>query len=108
MISVILRLKPKPEKRQEILTILHSIEGPLNVRQNCLACKLYEAQEEEDNILYLEQWSSQEALYDHIKSDLYLKILMAMELAIEKPNIYISENARNQGMELIQKLRGFE
>jgi len=108
MVSFILRLKPNPESRQDLLAILNSMRGPLNVRQNCLACELYETQEDDNNILYLEQWSSKEALYDHIRSDLYLKILMVMEMVVEEPNIYISEIASTQGMELIQKLRGCE
>jgi quinol monooxygenase YgiN len=101
-----LRLKPKPEKRQEILAILHSLEEPLNFRQNCLVSELYEHQDEVHSILYLEQWNSQEAMYEHIKSDLYLRILLVMEMAIEEPEIFISEVNPRQGMELIQRLRG--
>lgn len=108
MALVILKLKPKPECRQDILDILQSLKGPLNVRQNCLTCDFYENQESDENILYLEQWTSKEALYDHISSDLYRRILMVMEMAMEEPKLYISEADSVQGIELIKKLRGCE
>jgi quinol monooxygenase YgiN len=106
MSSVILRIKPRLEKRQDILTILHSLEGPLTARQNCLACELHEVEEDNGSILYVEQWNSREAMYAHIKSDLFLKILLVMEMAIEEPKISIGETDGEQGMQLIHKLRG--
>lgn len=65
----------KEAERQHIteaLEILCSLRRRLEVRRDCLACKIYEARESEGEILYLEQWRSSEALNRHIQSPLYI------------------------------------
>jgi quinol monooxygenase YgiN len=106
MIIALLKMNPEQGKRQEVVAIFRSLGGPLRVRQDCLACEVYEALEGE--ILYLEQWRSAEALHRHIQSALYMRILTAMELAAEAPEIHFHEVAGSKGMELIEALRGCE
>lgn len=103
-----LKINPLPAERQEALDILRSLRGPLQVRQDCLSCEIYEAYESEGEILYVEQWRSPEALQRHIQSALYMRILTAMELAAKAPEIWFHEVAESKGMELIEALRSCE
>lgn len=111
MLIVLLKIIPQPGKRQDVLDILRSLRLPLQVRQDCLACEVYEVHEGDEGkeeILYLEQWRSPEPLHRHIQSSLYMRILMAMELSAEAPEIAFHEVADSKGMELIEALRSYE
>ncbi len=54
----------------------------------------------------IEEWESREALDRHVRSDHYRKILAAMDLASEPPDIRFCCVALIAGMERIEELRG--
>ena len=57
-------------------------------------------------MLYVEQWESEEDLQRHIRSDLYRRILEAMELSCRSPEVSFHSVSATAGMELIEALRG--
>jgi quinol monooxygenase YgiN len=108
MISV-LKIKAVTEKRQAILEILRTIEHRTRRKLGCMECGVYERQGDgADAILYLEEWSSKEDLYRHIKSDSYILVLTVMEFASQKPEIYFLEIPETDRLELIKALRSKE
>ena len=73
------------------------------LKHGSVCSRVYKSYGDDDSILYIEQWKTKEALYRHIQSDLYRRILTVMELAKEAPDISFSEF--EEGLELIQALR---
>jgi quinol monooxygenase YgiN len=105
MILLLLKIRPQPKKRMVLLEILKSVQAQTRVLTGCMACSIYEEDGDEDGILYLEQWRSSEALYRQIQSNQYLRVLEAMELGREPPEISFYEVSGQKGLELIQELR---
>ena len=68
-------------------------------------CAVYTDQGEAQTILYLEQWQSRESLDRHIRSELYFRVLSAMELAREPPEICFHEVSDTRGLEYVESLR---
>jgi len=111
MIISLLKLKPIPEKRQAILEILRFVKENVQLKRGCLESGIYQACEEFTMILYLETWQSKEEMDRHIQSDLYLRLLNAMDLCREKPDTCFHEVSEAKGLELVERLRihnGFE
>lgn len=105
MIIVTLKTIPLNEKRRETLDILLTVKGPILAEPGCLACCIYEEHDEEQGLLYVEQWRSQAELERHIKSSNYAKILEALELSSSLPEISFYESKETQGLELIERIR---
>ncbi|HSB07457.1 MAG TPA: antibiotic biosynthesis monooxygenase [Thermodesulfobacteriota bacterium] len=105
MIISLLKLKPILEKRQHILSILRFVAEKVRLKRGCLGCGIYEECDEGRLILYLEQWQSKEEMNWHIQSNLYLRILNAMDLCIEKPEISFNEVSDTKQFELVEALR---
>ncbi len=99
------KINPLPGKQQVVLDILRSVIGQTRVKSGCIDCAVYTNQGEGQTILYLEQWQSQEPLDRHIQSELYFRVLSAMELADEPPEIYFHEVSETRGFEYIKVLR---
>jgi hypothetical protein len=57
------------------------------------------------HIRYAEQWDSEEALNDHIRSDLYRRVLAAMEFSKQPPEIIFHFTSHTKGFELVEALR---
>ncbi len=105
MIISILKISPVPDKRQAIIEILMSVETMTRLKAGCVGSNLYEEYGDGQKILYMERWQTKEDLHRHIRSTLYLRVLNAIELASEPPEIYFHEGAETTGIELIEDLR---
>ena len=89
-----------------MLAILRSVQGPTQVQPHCLACELYEEHDYSSAVLYLEKWDSEDAFQEHVRSELYRRILAAMELSKAQPEQSFHQVAATQGFELVKRLRG--
>lgn len=101
----VIRIEPVPEKRKEILCIFRSIKGPVLAKSGCLDCIICEEDGDEGAILFMEQWQTWEDFTRHIRSEIYSKILEAMELSRQMPNISFYEVSAIMGMELLSAVR---
>lgn len=105
MVLSLIKMKAAPGRRQPLLEVLRYVEGQTRLKQGCADCAVYEERDQRQTILYVEQWRTREELDRHIRSDLYLRILAAMELSSERPEISFHEVSETKGLELIEGLR---
>ena len=99
-----LRIKPLPDKFRAVLEILMSVRTITLLKPGCLSCDVYE-KDDQGGILYIEKWQTKEDMCKHIGSNLYLRILNAIELSNEPPEIFFHEGSKTIGMELIKSIR---
>jgi quinol monooxygenase YgiN len=59
----------------------------------------------QNQIRYAEQWESEEALQEHIRSDLYLRVLAALEMSKQQPDVKFYYCSETKGLELIEAAR---
>jgi len=57
-------------------------------------------------IQYTEQWESEAALETHLRSELYRRILAALELSKHAPEVHFYYTSETKGFELIECMRG--
>ena len=100
-----IKIVPSAGKREAVLEILRTIERVVRGRAGCEDCAIYEQSGGEKAILYLDQWLTPEDLSRHIQSDLYLRVLLAMELAARAPEISFHEISGTRGLPWIETLR---
>jgi quinol monooxygenase YgiN len=105
MVITLLRVAASPNKQEAVLEILRSVIDLTWGLPGCMGCVCYEEPKKEGSVLYMEQWESKEDLYRHIQSDLYLRLISVMEMAVEAPEIRFHEVSKSMGMELIETLR---
>lgn len=71
----------------------------------CLECRIWEGDGDEGEILFLEHWQTWEAFMRHIRSDHYSRMLEAMELSREEPEVSFFEVTTLRGMDLLKAVR---
>jgi quinol monooxygenase YgiN len=102
----IIRLFPAARQRTQVLDLLRSIQDLTMPSSGCLGCWVSEQDYSQYHIRYVEQWESEETLHNHIRSDLYRRVLSAMELSKRQPEIVFYHADKSQGFELIEEVRG--
>jgi quinol monooxygenase YgiN len=105
MVISLIRLIPIPEKREAILLILESMIPATLAKPGCIECGVYEEYDADRSILYSEQWLSEEELNRHIQSGLYLRVLTAIDLAKNQPQVCFHHVSNTDCESLIEALR---
>jgi quinol monooxygenase YgiN len=106
MIVGTVRILPPANRRDEVLELLHSIQGPVMAQKGCAACHIYEEHAPEDAVVLVEQWDSAEALDEHLRSEAYRRILVALELSGSPPEVRFDHVTATEGIELVERSRG--
>ena len=105
MIIGTVRILPSPERRADVLEVLRSVQGRVQDQPGCASCRIYEEDDPESAIVLVERWASDEALQTHLRSDIYLRILGAIELSASQPDISFEHVMATEGIEVIERSR---
>ena len=105
MIIGTVRILPPPDRHAAVLEVLRSVQGPMRAQPGCAACDIYEEQGPEPALVFVERWETDATLEAHLRSDMYRRILGAMELSSDKPEIRFEHVSTSEGIELIERLR---
>ena len=106
MVICTIRLLPQSRRRAEVLELLRSVREPLRVQPGCAACDLYEEEDGPDSaVVFVERWLSEEALEAHLRSDIYRRVLGAIELSGGPPDVRFEHVSAIEGVELIERVR---
>jgi quinol monooxygenase YgiN len=100
-----LRLFPSAEQRQQVLATLRSVQGPTQVKPHCLASQVYEESSQMESVLYLEEWASEPEFREHVRSELYRRILAAIDLSSTPPELCFYQISAVQGLDLVEQIR---
>ena len=108
MIAGTLRINPAPHRRADVLEILRSIQEPVLAQPGCTAFHVYEDLGDDRAIVLAEIWEDQASLERHLRSEAYRRILGAIELSTDAPEIRFDHVSASEGMELVTRLRSPE
>ncbi len=106
MFQATIRMVIPPKKRGEVLQILSSMAERCRFEQGCLSCRVYQDVELEPVLMVEQQWENGEDLDRHLRSEGFRKLLLVVEMSLERPEIRFDEISRSTGVETIEKAIG--
>ncbi len=101
----IIRFFPAPKHRAEVIELLRSVQDLARPSPGFVGCWISEEDTLHNHVRYAEQWDSEEALHEHIRSGLYQRVLAAMELSRQEPEVKFYYCSEVKGLELIEAAR---
>ena len=101
MMLVIIRMKVLSEKRIELLQTIASLIGSIRTEKGCKHCDFCQSIEDENELLLLEEWDTQENLKNHLKSGRFRVLRGAMKLLKEPYKMTFHTVFHPAGMEEI-------
>ena len=101
-----LGLVSSEERWDELVRAFRSVVGPLRGTAGCVRCRLLEDVQQPNALQLFVEWRSQEDFERHVKTDLFRRILHAMELSAESPDLQIRTIAGVRGMDLLREAMG--
>jgi quinol monooxygenase YgiN len=101
----VIGLFPSAKNRAQLIELLRSVLDLSRVCPGRLAGWVSEEDSLQNRIIYAEQWESEEALCEHIRSALYRRILSAIELSERTPEVRFYYANESRGFDLVESLR---
>jgi len=83
MILLIIRMKVLSEKRMEFSQTIALLSGSIRMEKGCQRCDFCQSIEDENRLLLVEEWDTQENLITHLKSEHFRVLRGAMNLLQE-------------------------
>ncbi len=105
MIDVSIKISVPAEKRIEVLQTIKSLLAPIRSEQGCISCNCCVDTEAEDIIIFKQEWTTNEDLTAHLRSDHFSILLGAMKLLSIEPEIRFNTIASTAGAEAITAAR---
>lgn len=105
MIISTLRIRPAPDRREEVLSALRHMVEPTGVEPGCICCRLFRDVGDDSVVVLMEEWESRSTLECHLRSEQYRSVLAAMECSVEPPEIRFSTISQTAGLEVIEAAR---
>jgi quinol monooxygenase YgiN len=105
MIFSRVRLLLSETDRRRVITSLTALVGWNRVQPGCRACHLLTDTEDPRALVLWEEWESQEDLDRHLRSEEYRRVLAAIELSQEAPEIRFDTVENRSGFEVVEAAR---
>ena len=105
MIVAILSMTVKPDERENLLQVVRMLLEPARVEQGCLNYHCYQDLEDNNSLVIVERWETQEDIERFLRSEGYRQLLTAMELLAEPPQVEINAVSYTAGLEAVKAAR---
>lgn len=103
--TCVIALRYAPSALRKATELLASAIGPIRAKSACRACRLSGDVLEPEVLLYEEEWESAAAFRRHVRSEEFWRILVAMDLCTEEPQVTIGDLVAIRGVEYLRTLR---
>jgi quinol monooxygenase YgiN len=90
LVIILIKMKVLPVKRRELLQTLNSIAKQVRNESGCLKAVVFQNVEDDNELLLIEEWSTQKDSDTHLDSDLFTILRGARVLMRQPPEIFIT------------------
>jgi quinol monooxygenase YgiN len=101
--SIDMRFAPK-DADQAVLLLL-SVKENIQSKHSCHDCRVGLDASDTGLVHYQEEWESNDAFHQHIQSEEFRRVLIAVDLCIEEPRIVIGNLSGKMGFAYLRELR---
>ena len=100
--SIDMRFDPKDV--DHAIRMLLSVRGSIQAKRGCRACEVGMEASEPGLVHYREEWETEDVFHQHVQSEEFLRVLIALDLCCEEPRIVVGNLSGHSGMEYLRKL----
>ena len=105
MVLATIRMMFSAKKVGEAMRILRSMAEQSRVQPGCLSSCVYRNGQEDNVLMFEQQWSNEADLERYLRADDYRQLLVVLEMATKQPEIRFDTISSSTGIETIEKAR---
>jgi quinol monooxygenase YgiN len=90
---------------EQAVRLLLSVRRNIQAKRGCRVCRAAMDADDPGLVHYLEEWETAEDFHQHIQSEEFRRVLIAVDLCIEEPRIVIGNLSGKMGLAYLRELR---
>lgn len=94
-----------PGELERAVQVLRSVVGHVQTKAGCRACTVARDVAEDGWVHYFEEWESATPFHQHVRSEEFRSVLVAMDMCCEEPRAVVGTLSGHRGLEYLSKLR---
>ena len=94
-----------PEKVDHAVRLLLSVKRDILTKRGCRSCDVSIEAADAGVVHYREEWESAETFHEHVRSEEFRRVLIAMDMSSEDPRIVVGNLSGHCGMAYLRELR---
>ena len=94
-----------PGDRDRAVQLLLSGRADIVTKRGCRSCDVATEPGEDGVVHYREVWESEVLFHEHVRSEEFRRVLIAMDLSCEEPEIVVGELRGHSGLAYLRSLR---
>lgn len=94
-----------PDTVEHAVALLASVNGIIRAKRGCLSCTVSQDVADAGWIYYMESWDVPSAFDQHVHSEAFHRVLVAMDLCSEEPHVVFGTLSGKAGIACLQELR---
>ena len=87
------------------IRLLLSVRGSIQAKRGCRVCEVGMEASDPGLVHYREEWETEEVFHQHVQSEEFRRVLIALDLCCEEPRIVVGNMSGRTGMADLLKLR---
>ena len=91
--------------RELAVQLLLSVRADILTKRGCRSCDVATEPGEDGVVHYREVWESEVLFHEHLRSEEFRRVLIAMDLSCEEPEIVVGELRGHSGLAYLRSLR---
>lgn len=105
VVTLTIDMQFRPGVQGQALQLLRSGVGLTEAKAECQSCRVSRDAVDDNRLRYSETWTSEAALRRHVQSEAFRRVLTAMDLCSEEPQVIIGNLSGHSGMAYLRELR---
>lgn len=105
LVTCFIDMRFAPKDADRAVQVLLSVVGHTQAKPGCRACTVGRDATEEGRVHYSEEWDSEQGFERHVRSEEFRRVLLAMDLCCEEPQIVVGNLSGHSGIAYVRKLR---
>lgn len=94
-----------PEKMEQAVRLLVSSVGSTEAKSGCRECLISLDATDASHARYTEVWDSESAFQRHLRSEEFRRVLIAMDMSKEEPQVVVGNLSGHSGIEHLRAIR---
>jgi quinol monooxygenase YgiN len=105
IVTCVIDMRFTSKDADRALRLLLSVKGSIQRKHGCRACDVAMDADDHDLVHYREEWESEELFQQHVQSEEFRRVLIAVDMCCEEPRILVGNLSGQIGMAYLRKVR---
>ena len=90
---------------QQLVHALRFLASPTRLEAGCLGCRVWTEDSDESTVRYVEEWATEEAMRQRVRSERFTRLLEVLESAQEAPSVQFEFVMATRGLDYVAEVR---